>query len=284
MAGPTDMSEPAARLESTASSGASPAPEEAARADRSLWRNKWALRALAWLVVLVAWEIVAIWRGPFFLPTIEAVLFDGLRKVFDAGYSEIFVRSWAQLFLGFFVACVIAIPLGALMGRFRAVNAFLSPYANSLFVTPSAALLPLIILLAGTDLQYRVVVVVLFAFFYPLVGTAAGVRYVEGAYLETGQAFCLSRFQFVTKVLLPASAPFVVEGVRLGLGMAVQGMLVAELWVSGGTGQLLKGLSERRELDTYFALALLVVALALVLMYLLRRLEERLPGATRRER
>lgn len=278
------MSEPAARLEATAPSGATVAPEGAARAGGSLWRNKWVLRALAWLVVLAAWEIVAIWRGPFFLPTLQAVVFDGLRKVFDAGYSEIFIRSWAQLFLGFFVACVIAIPLGALMGRFRAVNAFLSPYANSLFVTPSAALLPLIILLAGTDLQYRVVVVVLFAFFYPLVGTAAGVRYVEGKYTETGRAFCLSRLQFTTKVLLPASAPYVVEGVRLGLGMAVQGMLVAELWVSGGTGQLLKGLSERRELDTYFALSLLVVILALLLMYLLRRLEMRLPGATRRAR
>jgi ABC-type nitrate/sulfonate/bicarbonate transport system permease component len=122
---------------------------------------------------------------------------------------------------------------------------------------------------------------VLFAFFYPLANTAAGVRYVEGAFMETGRAFCLSRLQFTTKVLLPASAPYIVEGVRLGLGMAVQGMLVAELWVSGGTGQLLQGLSERRELDTYFALSGLIVLLALVLMELLRRLEDRLPGATR---
>ena len=267
----------AAQLEPTAS------PTPAARSDGSFWRNKWTWRVLSWLLVLAVWQIVAIWRGPFFLPTLQAVVFDGLPEVFSAGYSEIFMNSWAQLFLGFFVACGIAIPLGALMGRFRAVNAFLSPYANSLFVTPSAALLPLIILLAGTDLGYRVVVVVLFAFYYPLVGTAAGVRYVEGTYTETGRAFCLSRLQFATKILLPASAPFIIEGVRLGLGMAVQGMLVAELWVSGGTGQLLAGLSERRELDTYFALAALVVALALVLMHLLRRIEDRLPGATRLE-
>ncbi|HEX6026909.1 MAG TPA: ABC transporter permease subunit [Solirubrobacter sp.] len=272
-----NVSEPAPRLGTTAS------PEAAARSDGSFWRNKWTLRVISWLILLAIWQIVAIWRGPFFVPTLQAVVFDGLPEVFSAGYSEIFLNSWAQLFLGFFVACAIAIPLGALMGRFRAVNAFLSPYANSLFVTPSAALLPLIILLAGTDLQYRVVVVVLFAFFYPLVGTAAGVRYVEGTYTETGRAFCLSRLQFTTKILLPASAPFIVEGVRLGLGMAVQGMLVAELWVSGGTGQLLSGLSERRELDTYFALAALVVALSLVLMHLLRRLEDRLPGSTRLE-
>jgi ABC-type nitrate/sulfonate/bicarbonate transport system permease component len=274
------MGEQSAQLEQSSSSGAGSAPE-GGRSDGSPWRNKWVLRAVAWSLVLVAWEVVAIWRGPFFLPTVQAVLFQGLPRVFSAGYGPIFAHSWLQLFLGFFVSCAIAIPLGALMGRFRAVNAFLAPYANSLFVTPSAALLPLIILIAGTDLEYRVVVVVLFAFFYPLANTAAGVRYVEGAFMETGRAFCLSRLQFTTKVLLPASAPYIVEGVRLGLGMAVQGMLVAELWVSGGTGQLLQGLSERRELDTYFALSGLIVLLALVLMELLRRLEDRLPGATR---
>jgi ABC-type nitrate/sulfonate/bicarbonate transport system permease component len=278
-----DMSEPAAQLEATAPSGATQAPAGDARPG-SLWRNKWVLRAIAWLVVLAAWQIVAIWRGPFFLPTLQAMLFDGLPSVFSAGYGTIFLHSWVQLFLGFFVACAIAIPLGVLMGRFRAVNAFLSPYANSLFVTPSAALLPLIILIAGTDLEYRVVVVVLFAFFYPLASTAAGVRYVDGTFTETGRAFCLSRWQFSTKVLLPASAPYIVEGVRLGLGMAVQGMLVAELWVSGGTGQLLKALSDRRELDTYFALSALIVVLALVLTEILRRVEHRLPGSTRHER
>jgi ABC-type nitrate/sulfonate/bicarbonate transport system permease component len=268
-----------------APSGAATAPEgeEGARIHGSPWRNKWVLRAIGWGLLLLIWEGVAIWRGPFFLPTVEAILFEGLPRVFSEGYGSIFAQSWVQLFVGFFVACAIAIPLGALMGSFRPVNAFLAPYANSLFVTPSAALLPLIILLAGTNLQFRVVVVVLFAFYYPLANTAAGVRYVEGTYTETGRAFCLSRLQFTTKVLFPASAPFIVEGVRLGLGMAVQGMLVAELWVSGGTGELLKGLSGRRELDTYFALSALIIVLALVLMELLRRLEERLPGATRTE-
>lgn len=259
--------------------GASSAP--GARGRLSL-RNKWVLRGIVWLALLVAWELVAMARGPFFLPTIEAILFEGLPRIFTEGYGSTFAQSWIQLFLGFFVACAIAIPLGALMGRFRAANAFFSPFANSLFVTPSAALLPLIILLAGTDLQFRVVVVVLFAFFYPLANTAAGVRYVEGAFTETGRAFCLSRLQFTTKVLLPASTPYVVEGVRLGLGMAVQGMLVAELWVSGGTGQLLSAFSDRRELETYFALSALIVLMALALMGLLRRLEQKLPGAVER--
>src|SRR5690606_27400080 len=105
------------------------------------------------------------------------------------------------------------------------------------------------ILFAGTDLFFRVVVVFLFAFYYPLVNTAAGVRQTEGGLRDLAATMCMSRLTTFRKVVLPAVVPYVLVGVRLGLAAAVQGMVIAELWVLTGTGEVLKNLAQFRRLD-----------------------------------
>jgi ABC-type nitrate/sulfonate/bicarbonate transport system permease component len=80
-----------------------------------------------------------------------------------------------------------------------------------------------------------------------------------------------------TRIYLPAAAPFIVAGVRMGLAMAIKGMVIAEIWVYIGTGELLTAftLSPRR-LDLYYALAFVIVAVAVTLNELLKVAERRL--------
>ena len=174
-----------------------------------------------------------------------------------------------------------AIPIGALMGRFRLFEDLLSPYVNTLFVTSKEALLPLIIIAFGTEFKYRVAVVVLFALFFPIMNTAAGVRFVDSQLMETAKAFCTPARRMFTQVYLPAAAPFVVAGIRLGLGIALKGMVIAELWVTIGTGELLKNFGGQRHLDLFFALAVLIVAVGLLSNQSLKALEMRLTPGTR---
>jgi ABC-type nitrate/sulfonate/bicarbonate transport system permease component len=247
-----------------------------ARGSRTSQHRTWFWRVVVWGGMLLGWQVIAWTTGPFYLPTIESVLVDGMGQVISSGYLLTFADSLRQLLIGFAVACAIGIPAGVLIGSSRVARDLLNPYVNTLFVTPTEALLPMIIIMFGTGLEYRVAVVVLFAFFFPLLNSAAGVAAIDRNLLETARAFCTPRWRVFRHILLPAAAPYVVAGVRLGLGMALKGMIIAELWVSFGTGGLLKNLGAFRQLDVYFALALLVVTTAVVVNGLLAAYERHL--------
>ncbi len=246
------------------------------RSRRSVWRSTWLLRAVVLVVPLIGWQLFAMSKGPYFLPTVDSTLASGLPTIFSEGYYVTFLRTLEQLFLGFGITCAFAIPLGAVVGRWKVADDFLSPYINTLYVTPPEALLPLLIVVFGTDLTFRIAVVVVFSFFFPLMNTAAGIRYVDSQLLEVARSFRTSRWRLFSQILLPAAAPFVVAGIRLGLGQALKGMILAELWVVVGTGGLMINLGRFRHLDIYFALALMVVAVAVLLNAGLRSLERRL--------
>jgi ABC-type nitrate/sulfonate/bicarbonate transport system permease component len=242
---------------------------------RRLLSTKWGLRLLVWGGLLVLWQITAILKGPFFMPTLQATI-AGIGEAFSNGYYLTLLKSLTQMIIGFLMALVIAIPLGALMGRFRVVEDLFAPYVNTLFVTSRESLLPLIVIAFGTELGYRVAVVVMFAFFFPVMNTAAGVRFVERNLVETAQAFCTSRWRMFSQIYLPAAAPFVVAGIRLGLGMALKGFVIAEIWIVLGTGALLVRTGAHRQLDIYFAIALAISAIGVSCNEGLKVLERRL--------
>jgi NitT/TauT family transport system permease protein len=248
---------------------------------RRLLGNKWFLRAVFYGAVLVAWQVTAVVKGTFFLPTIQATL-KGLVEIFTEGYAAELLGTLQQLVVGLVIALAIAIPLGAIMGRYRFMEDLFSPYVNTLFVTSKESLLPIIIVAVGIGFLYRTWVVILFAVFFPIINTAAGVRYVDQELRETARAFGTKPWRMFTRVYLPAAAPFVVAGVRLGFGMAMKGMIIAELWVLRGTGRLLESFSSSpRRLDLYYALVILIVAIAVSINELLKWAERKLRPASR---
>lgn len=259
------------------------APRLGGERPRPAWRrllgDKWVLRALFYGAILVAWQITAVVKGEFFLPTIPQTI-RGFGEIFTEGYATTLLGTLRQLVVGFLIALVVAIPVGVLMGRFRFVEDVLAPYVNTLFVTPKQALLPVLIVAVGIGFWYRTWVVVLFAVFFPIINTAAGVRYVDRELRETARAFETSRWRMFARVYLPASAPFVVAGIRLGFGMAMKGMVIAELWIFSGAGNLLETFSRSPlRLDLYYPLVLLIIAFAVLVNELLKWAERRLRPA-----
>lgn len=250
---------------------------------RTSLNNKWALRALFYGAVLIAWQITAIVQGEFFLPTIQATVM-AFGELFTEGYAFTVITTLQQLVVGLMIALVIAIPVGALAGRFRIVEDLISPYVNTLFVTSKESLLPLIIIAFGVAFWYRAWVVILFAIFFPIINTAAGVRYVDAELRETARAFETPPWRMFSRIYLPAAAPFVVAGVRMGFSMAIKGMVIAELWVAQGTGELLGTFARApRRLDLYYALALLILAIAIGVNEALKWAEIKLRPAARAE-
>jgi NitT/TauT family transport system permease protein len=184
--------------------------------------------------------------------------------------------SLEHLLIGFALAAAVGIPLGIAMGRSFVADQLIGMYVRGLFVTSLAAVLPLLIIVFGVSLRFRIAVVFLFAVFFIVVNTAAGARAVPAALMRTAEAFGVSPLRRFTTVVLPSAVPYIVVGLRLGVANAFSGMVLAELWVKRGTGASLAGLGANRDLPRFFALVLLITAIAALFAYGIRAAERRL--------
>lgn len=245
-----------------------------------MWQSVWLQRTITWGGILLAWEVFARSVGEFFFPTIGSTL-AGFVEVLTDGSLITLGGSLRQMFIGFGLAAVIGVPLGLIMGTSRVVGWLLDSYLKALFVTPLVAVLPFLIVLFGAQFTFRVGVVFIFCIFHTIVLPASGVRSIEPQLSEMTHAFGASRRKIFWSLAFPATLPFIMTGLRLALGQAVQGMIVAELWVSAGTGRRLIALSIVRELGELFALSATVAVTGAILVRLLNLLQRRLsPWAT----
>jgi ABC-type nitrate/sulfonate/bicarbonate transport system permease component len=135
--------------------------------------------------------------------------------------------------------------------------------------------LPLLIILFGVSLRFRIAVVFLFAIFFIIVNTAAGARAVPRQLMRTAEAFCVHPAKRFVTVVLPSSFPYIVVGLRLAIANAFSGMILAELWVSRGTGAILEALGRNRDLPEFFAMVILITALAALSAHAIRWFERR---------
>jgi NitT/TauT family transport system permease protein len=198
----------------------------------------------------------------------------------DGGLRTL-LTSYRQMLAGFGLAVVVGVPIGLLIGASEFFRAAFGWLVDALFVTSLVAVLPFVILLSGTDFSFRVTVVFLFSSFYLIMNPAAGVRSVDPELREMARSFSAGRFRTMRTVTAPSVLPFILAGMRLALAQAVQGMVVAELWISTGSGKKLRDLGGARRLGEFFALASLVVIIGIGLSWLILRLQRRLtPWAT----
>lgn len=235
----------------------------------------WVQRTIVWGALILLYELAAMAVGPFFMPRLSSIV-SAYAGMVEDGYLVIIGRSLRQLGVGFGLAIVFGIAVGMLMGASRYVDYVVGMYVKALFVTSLVALLPLLIIFVGVDFEFRVIVVFLFSVFFIILNTAAGVRNVDRSLLWTARAFMASPWRQFVSVRLPASLPFVVAGMRLGLANAFSGMILAELWVIRDTGELLIHLGLSRNLPRFFALVVLITAMAGFSAAILKVIEKRL--------
>jgi ABC-type nitrate/sulfonate/bicarbonate transport system permease component len=240
-----------------------------------LTENKWVQRAIVWGALLVLYEIAAYLAGDFYLATIQDIV-AGFIQVVEDGRLTVVAESLEHLLVGFALAVVVGVPVGVAMGRSFVVDQVVGMYVRGLFVTSLAALLPLLIIVFGVGFRFQVAVVFLFSVFFVIVNSAAGARDVPRQLMRTAEAFCVSPTRRFTSVVLPSSLPYIVIGLRLGIANAFTGMVLAELWVGVGTGGILKNMGQNRDLPKFFAMVLLITALAAFSSYAIRVVERRL--------
>jgi NitT/TauT family transport system permease protein len=236
----------------------------------------WIIRLVSLALVLGAWQVVGGQVNPIFLSTPSRVVL-ALAAMFGNGQMlEALKISVLGIALGFGAAIVVGIPLGILMGRSRYVEAAFDPYVNALYVTPRVALIPLLLIWFGIGFEAQVLVIFLSSIFPLIVSSHAGVRDISTNLVDTARAFCASERQLFAEVILPASVPFIMTGLRLGIGQAVIGMIVGQMFLAlTGLGKLLVDYGNFYKTDYVFGVIIVVGVLGIVVTEAVRALERR---------
>lgn len=225
---------------------------------------------------LFAWELYGRSLNPIFLSYPTAVTGAFAELVLNGQLVKATGQSLTALAFGFAVSIVSGIVIGLLMGRYRTVYYALDPFVIALYNTPSVAVIPLIQLWFGLGLEAKVVIVIMSAFFPIVINTFAGVRNTSRSTVDVVRAFGASERQVMTKVVLPGAVPFIMAGLRLAVGRAVIGVVVAEFFTAvTGLGGLIIVFSNSFATAKLFVPVITLVVLGLVLTQAARALESR---------
>lgn len=238
---------------------------------------EWGVHVASLFVLLALWEILArqVNRALFAPPS---AVIQAMTEMIRSGELWRYLQgSLVVLGIGFAVALVIGLPLGVAMARNRIVGYAFDWYVAAFNSTPNVALVPLITLIFGFGVPAKVIVVVISAVFAIIVNTEQGVRNVDRRLLEVARSFRSTERQLWADVVIPSALPYIAAGLRLAVGRALVGMVVAEFFTSvTGVGYLIVRYSNSFQPDHLLVPIVVVMALGIVLSGIAGAIQKRL--------
>ena len=251
-----------------------PLPLPATR--RSLFPGA-SLEVAALLGGVVLWEALGWILAMPWLPPFSKIVM-ALAQFVQSGVILGNVASSLQgLAIGFAISLTLGLLVGCLMGRYRRVEKALDIYVNALLVSPAMIFAPILFAVFGLSGAVRIAVIVLYSVFVIIMNTATAIRTVDPALVEMASSFGASERQIFLRILLPASLPLIFAGIRLGMGRAVKGMINGEMLIAMvGLGALAQRYGSQFESAKVFAIALVVLIIALACNWVVQAAENRL--------
>ena len=198
------------------------------------------IKALAFLaIILLLWEIV------FQLGIVNRALFPGPSKVLEAALEWLFSGNLAndaftslwRLAIGLGIGAALGTLLGLIIGRILFLEETVAPLLHILRALPPVALIPLIIIWFGIG-DIAKIFSISFAVFFPVwISAMVGAKAVHADYIKAAKIFSKSSIETFQKVIFPAIVPFLISGIRIGIGVAFIMVFVSELaGASSGLG------------------------------------------------
>lgn len=236
-----------------------------------------ALTTLSVLVMLVLWELLGRRINPIFASTPMAIAeaFVGMAR--SGALWKALLESLQPFVLGYGVAVLVGAPLGLLLGRYRTFEALFGIYVTAGYAMPLVALVPLLTLWLGLGFAVKVAIIFLMAIFPVCINTWLGVRAVPKSLIEVGRALVAPDSVILRRIVLPATLPYIVAGMKLAIGRAVVAMIIAEFFTSiSGLGAIIINAANNFDTATMFVPILLLVVLAIGLTSAISALERRL--------
>ena len=235
------------------------------------------LKVVSILAGLTLWHILAtvVVNDTTLLVSPTVVLKTAYQMLFVTGelYPHLFASSWI-FFYGFALAIVAGVPLGFVMALNAAVRDYVNPWMATLYTTPRIAFAPLLLLWFGIGAGSKIAIVFLGCIFPILINSYYGMRAVDREYVELARSFRLGCGSLFFKILLPASVPFVLAGIRLAIGRGLTGVAIAEWFgATEGLGYLIFFAGQTLNIPTLFVGVAVFAALGIVAFEVVRRVE-----------
>jgi len=232
------------------------------------------------IFLIVAWQLLATTTSPLILPSFTSVMQAMVDLIRSGELPTAMWESIRLLVAGLAAAILIGFFFGILIGRSKIAHWTLSPYFSALFVTPTVALVPLVLVWFGFGFTGRVLVVVLAALVPILISVASSLRDDPGELIEVARLFGLKgELKLLLRVRLRAAIPVIMSGLRLAVGRAVVGMAVAETYLRlGGIGGLIRAYGSVFRTDYVFAAIIPLSLLGILLTALVGRVERHYQG------
>lgn len=235
------------------------------------------VRIVTLVVVLGLWEITGhmlhdvLW-APF---TTTAETF--IRLATTTNMFELLLGTLQEMLIGYGLAVAVALPVGLAMGQSNVVEEIVDPWVSALFVTATSSLLPLLIVMFGTGSEMRIIIVWISSVFHILLNIYHGSENVSGQYLDVAHSFDLSQYETFKNIVFPGTMPYIMAGLRMGIGRAIQGIILAETYVIVGFGGYLHDVGYQSvTMDPILAAVFLIMLLAFVLRNVLTEIQNRL--------
>ena len=237
---------------------------------------RWVITVASIAVVLIIWEIVGRQINPVFgsYPTAIAAAFWEL--LISGQLGAALYDSLRPFVLGYGLAIVVGIPVGLVVGRFRVAEAALGLYVTAGYAMPLVALVPLLILWLGLGFAVKVAVVFLMSLFPIIINTWLGVVAVPKTLIEVGKSFVAPDLVILRRIILPATLPYIMAGIRLAVGRAVVAMVIAEFFTTiSGLGAVIINSANNFDTATMFVPIIILMVMAIGLNWLIGWVERR---------
>jgi ABC-type nitrate/sulfonate/bicarbonate transport system permease component len=236
------------------------------------------IRLFTLIVILAIWEAVAR-SGLLYqevVPSLEKIALAFFRMLLEGEtWRHFAVTAW-EVGAGLALGYLLGLAFGLAAGARRFFGAAVGPYVDGLATAPKIVFLPIVMLLAGTGIASKLALGALSAFFPVAINTAASVREVNPVLVRVGKSLRLTRWQMATRIYLPALRASLITSLRLGFGLAVVGVLLAEIKLSNaGLGFLANEHYSHFRVPDLYAVLVLIFIVAVGLNGLMSRFAER---------
>jgi len=252
---------------------------------RKIWAAVWP-KLLAIAIVIGAWELVYLsgWKSAAILPSPAAVFSDLWAQAHHLLLWQAIATTLRRAVIGFGMALVIGVVIGALVSRIKPLRAAVGSMITALQTMPSIAWFPFAIILFGATTNAILFVIILGAAPSIANGLIAGVDYTPPLLLRAGHTMGLGRIAMYRHLILPASLPSFVAGLKQGWAFAWRSLMAGELLViilgQPSIGVLLSNYQDQADMTGAIAIMIVILVLGIAVDLIFTRVD----AAIRRRR
>jgi len=248
-----------------------------------IFRDVFFLPVLGFLGIIVLWWIIALANHEL-MPTPPEALIANLDYILNPFYQRgpgnlgigwLLIASLRRVLIGFLLGAVVAIPLGFLIGMSRPAMLALNPIIQIFKPVSPLAWLPIALAIFNLADPSAIFVIFITSLWPTIINTALGVSSVPKDYLDVARVLEMPRWRRITKIIWPASLPYIFTGLRISLGIAWLVIVAVEMLTGGvGIGFFVWDEWSRLNLSSVFLAVLVIGVTGLILDYGVGKIQE----------